>query len=62
MRVLIGCEESGVMRQAFRFIGFDAWSCDLISARDNSKYHLQKCVKKAIVEDGEWDLIILHRS
>lgn len=60
MRVLIGCEESGVVRRAFEALGHDAWSNDLIPARDNSKKHLQKDVKKAIVEDGPWDIIILH--
>ncbi len=60
MRILIGCEESGVVRRAFAARGHDAWSNDLIPTRDGSKNHLQKCVKKAIVEDGPWDIIILH--
>lgn len=60
MRVLIGCEESGKVRRSFRKRGHDAWSNDLIPARDESQYHLQKCVKRAIVEDGPWDIIILH--
>lgn len=59
MRVLVGCEESGTVRDAFEKRGHDAWSNDLIPARNGGK-HLQKCVKKAIVEDGPWDLIILH--
>ena len=59
MRVLIGCEESGVVRDAFEKRGHDAWSNDLIPARNGGK-HLQKCVKRAIVEDGPWDVIILH--
>lgn len=60
MRVLIGCEESGKVREAFRKLGHDAWSNDLVPARDGSQYHLQKCVKRAIEEDGPWDIIILH--
>lgn len=59
MRVLIGCEESGKVRDAFLAIGHDAVSCDIIPSR-NGGPHLQKCVKKAIVEDGPWDIIILH--
>lgn len=59
MRVLVGCEESGTVRDAFAARGHDAWSNDLIPARNGGK-HLQKCVKKAIVEDGPWDIIILH--
>ena len=59
LRALIGCEESGVVRNEFLAIGHDAWSNDLIPAR-NGGPHIQKCVKKAIVEDGPWDIIILH--
>ncbi len=59
MRVLIGCEESGTVRDEFEALGFDSWSNDLIPARNGGK-HIQKCVKKAIVENGPWDLIILH--
>lgn len=60
MRILVGCEESGVVRRAFRAAGHDAFSNDLIPARDGSPHHIQKCVKRAIVEDGPWDIIILH--
>lgn len=35
---LIGCEESGTVREALRALGHDAWSCDLQPARDNSPY------------------------
>lgn len=59
LRVLIGCEESGRVRDAFLRRGHDAWSNDLIPAR-NGGPHLQKCVKRAIAEDGPWDIIILH--
>lgn len=61
MRILVGCEESGIVRDAFIRRGHDAVSNDLIPAR-NGGPHLQKCVKKAIVEDGPWDIIILHWS
>jgi len=33
-RVLIGCETSGMVRQAFLAAGHDAWSCDLLPAED----------------------------
>ena len=29
MRILIGCEVSGVVRRAFANLGHDAWSCDI---------------------------------
>ncbi len=57
MKVLIGCEESGVVRDAFAKLGHDAWSNDIIPAR-NGGQHLQKCVTEAIIENGPWDIII----
>lgn len=59
LRVLIGCEESGRVRDAFLKFGHDAYSNDLVPAR-NGGPHLQMCVRKAIVEHGPWDIIILH--
>lgn len=41
MRVLIACEFSGVVRLAFRALGHDAWSCDVLPAEDCSKYHFR---------------------
>lgn len=58
MRVLIACEYSGRVREAFRRLGHDAWSCDLLESEDNSKYHIQgDCL--ALLGDG-WDLLIAH--
>jgi hypothetical protein len=39
-RVLVACEYSGRVRQAFRDRGFDAWSCDLLPSEDESPYHI----------------------
>lgn len=58
MNVLLGCEESGVAREAFIARGHNAWSNDLLPARDGSLYHLQIDVRKAITLRS-WDLIIL---
>lgn len=58
MRVLVGCEESGKVRDAFAKLGHDAWSNDLIPARNGGK-HLQMDVMKAI-RMKDWDIIILH--
>jgi hypothetical protein len=41
MKILILCESSGTVREAFRRMGHDAWSCDLLPADDGSPYHLQ---------------------
>jgi hypothetical protein len=59
MRILVGCEFSGVVREAFRALGHDAWSCDLLPAEDGSPYHLQMDIFKAI-KQGKWDLAIFH--
>lgn len=39
MRVLVACEFSGTVREAFRALGHDAWSCDLLPAEDGSPFH-----------------------
>lgn len=59
MRVLVGCEYSGTVREAFRKLGHDAWSCDLLPADDASPHHIQGDVFEAIAS-REWDLICLH--
>lgn len=60
MRVLITHEESGTVREAFRDLGHDAWSNDLIPARDGSPFHLQMCAIDAVTNYGPWDIIISH--
>jgi hypothetical protein len=60
MRVLIGCESSGRVREAFRALGHDAWSCDLQAADDGSPFHLQ-CDVRAVFGEG-WGLGIFHPS
>lgn len=57
MRVLIACEYSGTVRDAFRAIGHDAVSCDLIPT-DVAGPHYQGPVED-ILGDG-WDLMIAH--
>lgn len=47
-RVLIACEFSGTVRRAFRALGHDAWSCDLLPAEDGSAYHLQMDIFEAL--------------
>ena len=39
MRVLIACEYSGKVREAFRRRGHEAYSCDLLESDDNSPHH-----------------------
>lgn len=57
MRVLVACEFSGTVRDAFRSRGHDAWSCDLLPA-ENGGPHIQG---NAIEVLGQgWDLLIAH--
>lgn len=56
--VLIGCEESGAVSNAFAALGFDAWSCDLLPTRGGGN-HLQMDVLDAI-QLRQWDFIGLH--
>ena len=59
LRVLVGCEFSGVVRRAFASRGHDAWSCDLLPAEDGSNRHLQ-CDVRDILGEG-WDLLaVMH--
>ena len=55
MRVLIGCEESGVVREAFKRMGHDAWSCDILPTRIPGQ-HYQGDVRNILGDD--WDLVI----
>lgn len=61
MRVLIGYESSGVVREAFRALGHDAWSCDLLPAEDGSRYHLQGDIWD-MIGGMNWNLGIFHPS
>lgn len=57
MKVLIACEFSGIVRDAFAAKGHDAWSCDLLPT-ERPGNHIQGDVL-GILEDG-WDLMIAH--
>lgn len=57
MKVLIACEFSGTVREAFAKLGHDAWSCDL-EPTDIPGNHYQGDVMD-IIADG-WDLMIAH--
>lgn len=60
MRVLVGCEYSGRVRQAFRKRGHDAWSCDMFEpAEDDSPFHYREDVLK-IIANEQWDLMVCH--
>jgi len=58
MRVLVACEYSARVRDAFRSRGHDAWSCDLLECEGDPRWHLQQPVEE-VLDDG-WDLMIAH--
>ena len=57
MKVLIGCEYSGIVRDAFTARGHDATSCDLLPSETEGK-HYQGNVFDIL--KGDWDLAIFH--
>lgn len=57
MRVLIACEFSGIVREAFRNRGHDAWSCDLLPSEIAGPHF--RCDVLEIL-DQRWDLMIAH--
>lgn len=56
-RVLIGCEFSGIVREAFTAKGFDAWSCDLLPT-ERPGNHYQGSVLDIL--DYGFELAIFH--
>lgn len=57
MRVLVACEFSGIVRDAFLKRGHDAWSCDLIETESPGP-HIQGDVLEVL--DNDWDIMIAH--
>ena len=60
MKVLVACEYSGRVREAFRNLGHDAWSCDLLESEDNSPHHIKGDIKYVLLYHPNWDLMIAH--
>lgn len=59
MRVLIACEFSGIVREAFMRKGHDVWSCDFLETEIPSKKHYQGDVFD-LIDTEHWDLMIAH--
>lgn len=57
MKVLVACEFSGVVREAFARLGHDAWSCDIIDTEIPGQ-HIKDDVLRHL--DEGWDLMIAH--
>lgn len=58
MRVLIACEFSGIVREAFRKRGHDAWSCDLIPSELPGDHFTGRV--EDLIPFQKWDLMIAH--
>lgn len=61
MKVLIGCEFSGIVREAFAAKGHDAWSCDLLDTEIPGQ-HIQEDIITHLIQTGigYYNLIIVH--
>ena len=57
MRVLVACEFSGAVREAFRARGHDAWSCDLLETEIPGQHIVGDVLD---VLDEDWDLMVAH--
>ena len=57
MRVLVACEFSGTVRDAFTRLGHEAWSCDIVPS-DTIGNHYQCDLFEVL--DKDWDLLIAH--
>ena len=57
MKVLVACEYSGIVRDAFTAMGHDAWSCDILPTESPGN-HIQGDVLEVL--DQRWDLMVAH--
>ena len=60
LRVLVGCERSRIVADAFEELGHEGWSCDLLPSDRPSNKHIRGDVRE-VLETGVWDLfVVLH--
>lgn len=57
MKVLVACEYSGIVREAFKAKGHDAWSCDLLDTEIPGNHYKGDVLE--VINEG-WDLMIAH--
>lgn len=61
MRVLIACEFSGTVRNAFRKLGHEAFSCDILPDENDSIFHYQDDIFHHLTKNFQsYDLMIAH--
>lgn len=59
MRILVGCEQTGIVQKAFELRGHDVWTCDLEPSRVNHPKHIQDDLID-VSRAGGWDMMIAH--
>lgn len=60
LNVLVACEFSGTVRDAFLALGHNAYSCDIIAADTMPERHLLGDCGDAIRSRSDWDIILIH--
>lgn len=63
MKVLVACEFSGIVRDAFIKRGHDAWSCDLLPSETEGNHFtgdIREKLSTRDIYDWKWDLMIAH--
>jgi len=56
VKVLVACEFSAIVRDAFRAVGHDAWSVDIEPTEGDPKYHIRADAR--IMLTAHWDMMI----
>ena len=58
LKVLVACETSGTVRDAFYWAGHDAWSCDILPSDTPTNRHIQADVREVLKMES-WDLLMV---
>lgn len=58
MKVLVACEFSGIVREAFKARGHNAWSCDLLDTEIPGQHYIGDVFD--MIYNERWDLMIAH--
>jgi len=59
MKVLVACEFSGIVRDAFKEMGYNAYSCDLLPTERPGQHHIGDVIG-LLKPEYNWDLMIAH--
>ena len=58
MKILVACETSGTVRNAFLDKGHDTWSCDVLPSDDQTNRHIQDDVRNVLAME-KWDMLMV---